>query len=346
MDRNTITGLALIFAIFLGASLINNKRTAKAFEKTVIVADSLYEAGKYDLARTEYLKALKFKPNTPAVTQRVNEINGKFKPALDEVITETDPVALQESPVAISPERNELVGREPDSQEYLGQFAGTGQGTEEFITIENSRIEIKISTRGGRVYSARLKDYYTYDSKPLILFDGDSTVFGLNFFTADNKAIKTNDLYFSLYDTDEYIDASESTGIAVLRLKTSSGGYLEYKYSLDPDEYMLEFNVSFVGLNNIIAANQNAITLDWKAYIPQQEKGRTNEFNYTQVKYKHYQDDVDGFRERSQKEFEEAEVPTKLRWVSFKDQFFSTALIAEESFMNGYVSSTSMPETS
>ena len=344
MDRNTITGLGLIFVIFIGASLFNNSRVTKAFEKSMHSADSLYEAGKYELARTEYLKALNYKPNAPAAAEKVNEINGMFKPVVAEGLSEADTLAITEEPVT-SPVQEQAVTRsQPESQEYLGQFSGTGTGSQEFITIENDKVEIKISTKGGRIYSARIKDYYTFDSKPLILFDGDSTVFGLNFFTADNKAIKTNDLYFSLYDTDNYIDASKNPGTAVLRLNTVSGGYIEYKYTLEPDEYMLEYYVSFVGLTNIIAANQNAISLDWKAYIPQQEKGRTNEFNYTQIKYKHFQDDVDGFRERSQKEFEEAEVPTRLRWVSFKDQFFSTAVIAEESFLNGYVTSTEMPE--
>jgi YidC/Oxa1 family membrane protein insertase len=191
-----------------------------------------------------------------------------------------------------------------------------------------------------------LKEYSTHDSKPLILFDGDSTVFGFNFFTAGNKAIRTNDLYFTTFDTESYIDASTQTGTAIFRLNTTTGGYIEYRYSLDPGEYMLELSTQFVDLSSVIAANQNSLTLTWQSYIPQQEKGRTNEYNYTQLKYKHYQDVVDGFRERSQKDFEEADVPTKLRWVSFKDQFFSTALIAEESFINGYVTSTGMTEDS
>ena len=60
--------------------------------------------------------------------------------------------------------------------------AATGEN--EFITLENNKVELKISLKGGRVYSARLKDYKTFDSNPLILFSGDSTVFGFNFFTS------------------------------------------------------------------------------------------------------------------------------------------------------------------
>jgi YidC/Oxa1 family membrane protein insertase len=75
-------------------------------------------------------------------------------------------------------------------------------------------------------------------------------------------------------------------------------------------------------------------------YIPQQEKGRQNEEYYTTVKYKYYQDDVEGFRLRSNKEVEEADLTTKLSWIAFVDQFFSSVLISNDFFLNGSVTST------
>ena len=63
-------------------------------------------------------------------------------------------------------------------------------------TIENDLIIMTVSSRGGEPYSARLKEYKTHDSLPVVLFNGDSTVFGYKFFTVDNKPIKTNELYF------------------------------------------------------------------------------------------------------------------------------------------------------
>jgi len=92
-------------------------------------------------------------------------------------------------------------------------------------------------------------------------------------------------------------------------------------------------------MEDIIASNQNSITLDWKMYVPQQEKGRQNEENYTTLRYKYYQDDVDGFRQGSSKDEEKAEVTTKLSWVAFKDQFFSSVLITDNFFLNGLMTS-------
>ena len=201
------------------------------------------------------------------------------------------------------------------------------------------RLELKISPKGGRVYSARLKDYRTYDSLPLILFSGDSTVFGFNFFTADNKAVRTNDLYFRPVSADRAFMATEQPESVVLRLMAGEGKYLEYKYTLAPDKYMVDFDVTFNSMEDIIASNQNSLTFDWRMYIPQQEKGRQNEEYYTTIKYKYFQDDVASLKLRSQKD-EKADITTKLSWVAFQDQFFSSVLITKDFFLNGSVSST------
>ena len=179
-----------------------------------------------------------------------------------------------------------------DISQY-GVFAQDVTGENDFITLENNKIELKISLKVEE-YSARLKDYKTFDGKPLILFSGDSTVFGFNFFTVDNKAVQTNNLYFKpVSDVKSYMVSSRSESV-VLRLPAGDDKYIEYKYTLAPDKYVVDFNVNFKSMEGIIASNQNSLTLDWKMYVPQQEKGRQNEEKYSTINYKYYQDDVSG----------------------------------------------------
>jgi YidC/Oxa1 family membrane protein insertase len=119
--------------------------------------------------------------------------------------------------------------------------------------------------------------------------------------------------------------------------------YIEYKYTLAPDKYMVDFDVTFKSMDGIIASNVSSLTLDWRMYIPQQEMGRQNEEYYTTIKYKYYQDDVEGIRLRQSKDVEQRDLPTKLSWVAFQDQFFSSVLISKEFFLNGTVKSTLTP---
>jgi YidC/Oxa1 family membrane protein insertase len=334
MDRNTITGLILIFVIFIGFSVYNSNRSNNSFKDAVETADSYVAQGELELARSEYINALRFKPNQPDVMIKVNELNQRLG-----ITTET-PIEKPEvtETTEIETPAQATQSFKADSAQY-GAFSGSVNGDENFITLENNKIELKISPKGGKVYSARLKDYRTHDSLPLILFSGDSTVFGFNFFTTDNKAVQTNNLYFKQLDsTSAYVVTSEPQSV-VLRLMADENRYIEYKYTLAPDKYMVDFDVTFKSMNDIIASNQNSLTMDWRMYIPQQEMGRQNEENYTTIKYKYFQDDVDGLKMRSTKD-EEADITTKLSWVAYQDQFFSSVLITNDFFLNGSITST------
>lgn len=337
MDKNTITGIVLIFAIFLGFSIYNGSRLNKSHDAYVKVADSLYNTGKLENARVEFEKALALKPADTSSIRKLNEINKKlgFSAPLKETDT-TIVVADKVIPDIVS-------GEAIVNTSKYGAFANAVNGEDGFITLENSKVELKISLKGGKVYSAKLKEYTSYNSLPVVLFSGDSTIFGFKFFTSDNKPVQTNDLYFTQVSDQKSFNAETGPASVKLRLIAEGDKYIEYTYTLQPDNYMVNFDVKFNSLENIIAANMNSLTFDWKMYVPQQEKGRTNEDNWTSVKYKYFQDDMDGFRDRSSKAFETADIPTKLSWVAFKDQFFSSVLIADGSFLSGTVSSTKLP---
>jgi len=335
MDKNTITGIILIFAIFIGFSIYNGSRMNKSYKKAVELADSLYAKGDMENARAEYINALRFKPNQPEAIAKVNEINQVlgFAPAQPKA----DTLGINKTQVS-QPQKMVSTGKVDSSQ--VGAFGGAVKGDTGLITLENSKLTLKISLKGGRVYSARLKDYRTYDSLPLVLFSGDSTVFGFKFFTADNKPVQTNDLFFKPVGENRTFLVTTQPQSVVLRLMAGADRYIEYKYTLSPDKYMVDFDVTFKSMESIIASNQNSLTFDWRMFIPQQEKGRQNEDSYANIRYRYYQDDVVPLKLRQQKELESADIPTKLNWVAFQDQFFSSVLISKDYFLNGSVTST------
>lgn len=334
MDKNTIIGIVLIFAIFIGFSVYNSNQLTKSYEKKMEVADSLYAAGDLESARTEYLNALRFKPNQAEAVTKINEINLATGISQTPVKSDTIQTAHSVDSLPLS-----TLTEKSDSSRY-GVFTGAATGDSGLITLENNKIELKISPKGGRVFSARVKDYKTHDSRPLILFSGDSTIFGFNFFSADNRAVRTNDLFFNPVNGERTVVVTSQPQSVILRLSAGEDKYIEYKYTLAPDKYMVDFDVTFKSMQNIIASNQNTLTFDWRMYVPQQEKGRQNEEQYTTIKYKYFQDDVEGLRLRQQKDVEEKDIPTKLSWIAFQDQFFSSVLISKDFFLNGTVTST------
>jgi YidC/Oxa1 family membrane protein insertase len=335
MDRNTITGLILIFVIFIGFSIYNTSKTNTAIEKTLAVAAADYAKGDLEVARTEYMNALRLKSNQPEVLAKINEINLKLGTIPEKQKSDTLSMQQTNSGVSVS----KTTGAQTDINQY-GVFAQAAIGENDFITLENNKIVLKISLKGGRVYSARLKDYKTFDAKPLVLFSGDSTVFGFNFFTSDNKAVQTNNLYFKPVSDTKSFNVRSNPESVILRLPAGDDKYIEYKYTLAPDRYVVDFYVTFKSMEGIIAPNQNNLTLDWKMYLPQQEKGRQNEENYSTITYKYFQDNVDGLSMRQSKETDKKDITTKLSWIAFQDQFFSSVILTNDFFLNATVTST------
>ena len=111
-----------------------------------------------------------------------------------------------------------------DSTVLKSPFGASTVGTEKFITLENKDILVKLSTQGGRVYSVELKNYKTFDKKPLILFDGDHNHFGLSF-TAGNNSINTDKLYFNPSSNGLQVTEKDS-GTVTMRLNYSATQYI------------------------------------------------------------------------------------------------------------------------
>lgn len=335
MDKNTIIGIALILLIFLGFSLFNTSRLNKGYEKAVEKAKTEISAGNLEMARSEYINALRFKPNDPNALQEISKLDLQLGITREEPKTDSLPQAEGNVAPKALPESAALT----DTGSY-GPFAGAARGVNDMIVLENNKIKLEISKKGGRVYSALIKDYVTHDSRPLILFSGDSTVFGFNFYTVDNMVIRTNNLFFEPVNEENHIVVTDSQQSLIMRLYASAERYIEYKYTLAPDKYSLDYDVTFKNMEGILPSNQTYISLDWKMYIPQQEKGRDNENNYTTIKYKYFEDEVDGLRLRSQKETDQEDIASKLSWVAFQDQFFSSVVMTDKFFQSGSVTST------
>ena len=227
-------------------------------------------------------------------------------------------------------------------KEAYGSFANAINQKEESITLENQLIKLTLNTKGGGISAVQLKDFQTHDSLPLMLWEEKNSKFGLTFY-AENKSMNTQDLIFTPVDAQKTVDASNGQKAVSMRLYAGSG-YIEYKYTLAPDSYMMNFDINVVGMQDVISMNQRDITFNWAADIPSQEKGRKFENQYTALYYKFFEDDVDYLSAggNDQEEIKEQ----KVKWLAFKQQFFSSVLIADETFKGINLKSTSMDENS
>ena len=201
-------------------------------------------------------------------------------------------------------------------------FFGANQGTEQLTTLENNLVKVTFSNKGGRVVSATLKDYKNQQGEPLTLFNEEES--GMNFaFEGKNENILTEDLFF------QPTNVTENT--VTMRLQTTGAGYIDFAYRLLPGSYMVNFDIRAVGMQNFFPAAQKSVNIDWSQLARQQEKGYDFEQRYTSLTYKPVDDGSDYLSETSddKETFEEP-----MEWIAFKNQFFSSVLIANQDFDN------------
>jgi YidC/Oxa1 family membrane protein insertase len=212
-----------------------------------------------------------------------------------------------------------------DSAILKTPFGAASIGSEQFITIENKELRLKLTTKGGRIFSAELKNYKTFDKKPLVLFEGNDNKFGISF-KAGDKNINTNDLYFKPSTTALQVAEADS-GSVTMRLSYSPTQYIDYIYSLKGTGYKLGLNIKSTGLDQVVS-NSNVYNLNWAANPHKQEKDLAQERQYSTVYYKNTDNDVDYLSET--KDEQKVIADKKMQWVAFKQHFFSNVLIAKE----------------
>ncbi|CAI8247173.1 MAG: Membrane protein insertase YidC [Cryomorphaceae bacterium] len=199
-----------------------------------------------------------------------------------------------------------------------GVFASAANGTDEFQVIENDKLKITVANKGGRIVSVILKEYQTFDSLALDLFDADSSRFNLQFTTGHN--INTADLYFF---------AEQSSNTLSMKLKADDSHYVEYLYTLT-DDYLIDFDIKFIGMESLIPSGINYMNLEWQMKTPQTEKSKTNQDMYTGIQYQYSADNEGDYL--SFTSTDEDEINARLNWVAFKQQFFSAIFIAKDGF--------------
>lgn len=204
---------------------------------------------------------------------------------------------------------------------------------ESFSTLENEKIRVVFSNVGAQPHKATIKNYTTHDKKELVLLREDSGNLSLRLFAGQD--IQTDKFAFEL--------AESGDTTLVYRLFVDSSSFIQYRYTLPADSYMLSLDVTFKGMDGLVPRNVTSADLLWRLDLPRLEKGYDNEKNYSTIVYKF--PNVKGVEDLGlRKDTSEEDIRTKVEWIAFQQQFFSAILVAENSFSNARMSYAFMPE--
>ena len=291
MDKNSIIGLLLIGGIIIGW-LAWNQPSKEQLARQKFVQDSIALVEKNKILQAESEKAQQAAINQPAAYN-------------DSIVNATRKLTY-------------------------GDFAAALTGDDKPIIIENDVLKATISPKGGKITSIELKKYKRFDTKPLILFDKDSSAQNLTF-KVNSKEFSTESFYFIPEGKDFSVTGTDSKSLALRLYAGNPAKYIEYIYTLKGDDYMVDYRINIVGLQDIISSNSKDVVFNWQMKTPNQEQNHETQEHSSTIYYKYENGELNSISESSD---EKVTVEEPVKWIGFKQQFFTSVIIAENTTFN------------
>ncbi len=295
-NKETVIGWILIVLLMLGFVFYQQKKMSEEQKK------------KLEAKKTEQTQ-------TPQLTKDATEITDNTKTATQNTIGDSSTLS---SPVA---EDTAIL------QSQFGAFSATANGEEKLFVIENDLEKITLTTKGGQIKSVELKKYKTWDKQPLILFTDKTNSLSYQFSIDNNRVIDTKNLYFEPVG-EGFTITGDATKSFSLRLNAGEGKYLEQRYTIKGNSYLMNYDLNLVGLNTVIPTNNTFINTTWENTLTNVEHNIELERRYSALYFKYDKSDVAHLNE--DKEDDELVFDSPLEWISSKQQFFNTTLFSSK----------------
>ena len=355
MDKNSLIGMLLMGLVIFGFMWLNQPSAEEMAERqrqldsiaAVQNADQQRDivAGNVDTLSNDDLTHLKsVLESMPAENAAINSegvvlslkdgnVTGTVKVG-DHVVNWDEVTAATSNDPATHNLAVQAVQRVLDVYAKNGSFAAALTGTEQTVTLENDSLKVEISTKGGIISRATLKGYKTYKTPQLVLFDKGDNDYS---FTLSNNTqrFETKNFYF------EPKQINDST--VLMNLQLEGGAQWGLKYTLVPGSYMVRMEMVQQRMGQIIPLNINLVDLDWHQKISRHEFGKQFEERNSAIYYKFAGKGGD-VKYTSESGDNEKEVKEKLKWVSAKNQFFSTVLIADSTMSSAKMVSVDLKD--
>ena len=313
MDKNTGIGLLLIFAVFLGFSFYQTSQVKKR--------QAAQEAQQLEQMQKEE-------------EQAANTLS------LD---AQSDTTRTEESPAVAS--------LTPAQKFSNAQVDEDGD-----YKVETGKAYYYFSKKGGYLKQIELKDVYRYTPKdsakqPLVIYEGGSNCMAMKLMLRDQTEISTDDCYF-VADADELVVDEQHNKLSLRLYPNASAdsaqcqvldqkSYIEYLYTFSKDDYKFDYEINFVNMEPYLYPNRRSFTILWNAQPKCVEKNYDYEKNITSIYYMDNSDDVDNLDERKP---DKKDFTSPLKWVSFKQQFFTTCLVTKDAPFTSGTLSVQVPE--
>lgn len=360
MDKNTITGLVLIVAIMIGFTWLTKpsdeeleaerRKQEQTAAEALRAAQTENEAAAFAASDSAALAAAVFESGAAADNGSYSFSNDNLRLTVDSVAGlsgvyidesgEVDILDLIANRASVTGVRARGAAKAvkaviANAAKYEG-FSRYLSGENKDIVLENDLVKVTVASRGAMVSQVELKKYTTEvgpEPETIKLFRDDTDGYGFRFNTADQR-IDTRDFYFT--------PVMEGDSAVLLTMEPVPGATWGIRYTLAPDGYTVRMDIVQKGMEKILPANTASMEFDWHQKMGRNERGRTFEERNSAIFYKYSGESVDDLNANDD---DHESLNGRLRWVAFKNQFFSSVIIARDAFTSAELESKDLKKT-
>ena len=216
-----------------------------------------------------------------------------------------------------------------DRYDSFGNFAQYMGGNSDTLTLENDVLKVDFSSEGGKIAKVTLKNYDTYvggDTTNVVPYNGATDYYSFTL-PAGAGYIETRDLAFKA--------VAENDSTVLMKLDLDGGAMWGIRYTLGKGEsYVVKMDIVQENIENVFASNMSDITMSWHQKMARNEKGKTFEERNSTIYYKYLNDSPDYLTENGD---QSEELEQEVKWISFKNQFFSSVMVPKTSIKRALV---------
>ncbi len=322
MDKNTIIGLLLIAGILFTFTLVTEPEPEEQVSKTEqVIKDGLDNNVVAVDSSDDLSNDVATLINLDSVPETIKQDPAMLKEYMDSLeMVEKIKIELSQSAA---------------QQENFGIFTPGVLGEDQYSTLENDKIIVRFSNKGGRIVDVKLKEYQSWkdynaggtDIIPMQLFEEETSTQSLRL-VHNNAAVETGDLYFEKQNS--------SSNELVFRTKTSDPSkYVEYKYTISENKYDVAYSIAFIGLDADVALGDVSLTWQMNGFCT--EKLASDERMITTIMYRRFNEGRDYLSESADDELLAEDWEGSMNWVAFKHKFFSSVLMSDDGFKSGHL---------
>ena len=354
MDKNNLLGFLLMGAVIFGFMYINQPsedeiaaakkaqnetaQTTNSTAENAIVVDSLssdqinkltamvktageaQKDGSYTLATN----GMDLRCDSSKVSGTIN-VNNTTVDITKIIANKTDELPKQVAKAAV----DTLISSINHFNSY-GNFAKYMSGKSDTLTLQNDVMKVDLSTKGGKIAKVTLKKYDTYvsgDTANVVPYNGATDYYSFSL-PAGANYIESSDLNFNA--------VQENDSTILMKLNLAGGAMWGIRYTLAKgDSYIVKMDIVQDKIENVFAPNMADMTMTWHQKMARNEKGKTFEERNSTIYYKYIGEGPDYLTESGD---QSEELEQELRWISFKNQFFSSVMVPKTSIKRASVS--------